>query len=92
MPNKKKKGFRRSLASKSIRHPQRSQRRKQWTADEMEAAIYSVTHNGLSGNKAADLRGVPRSTLKDHLCGQVKHGTNTGPKPYLILDEEELLH
>ena len=89
---KKKKGFRRSplapTGSKSIRKPQRPQRRKQWTAEQMDAALYSVTHDGLSGNRAADLHGVPRSTLKDRLSGRVKHGTNPGPKPYLTVEEE----
>ena len=92
MPNKKKKGFRRSplssAGSKSKRNPQRPQRRKQWTAEQMDAALYSVMHNGLSGNKAADLHGVPRSTLKDRLSGRVKHGTKSGPKPYLTVEEE----
>ena len=89
---KKKKGFRRSPLvptwSKSIRKPQRPQRRKQWTAEQMDAALYSVTHDGLSGNRAADLHGVPRSMLKDCLSGLVKHGTNPGPKPYLTVEEE----
>ena len=88
----KKKGFRRSplapTGSKSIRKPQRPQRRKQWTAEQMDATLYSVTHHGLSGNRAADLHGVPRSTLKDRLSGRVKHGTNPGPKPYLTVEEE----
>lgn len=92
MPNKKKKGFKRSplssAGSKSKRKPQRPQRRKQWTAEQMDAALYSVMHNGLSGNKAADLHGVPRSTLKDRLSGRVKHGTKSGPKPYLTVEEE----
>ena len=92
MPNKKKKGFRRSplapVGSKSIRKPNRPQRRMQWTAEQMDAALYSVTHDLLSGNKAADLHGVPRSTLKDRLSGRVKHGTKPGPKPYLSAEEE----
>ena len=92
MPNKKKKGFRRSplapAGSNSIRKPQRPQRRKQWTAEQMDDALYSVIHGGLSGNKAADLHGVPRSTLKDRLSGRVKHGTKSGPKPYLTVEEE----
>ena len=87
MPNKKKKGFRcsplGSAGSKSIHKPQRPQRRKQWTVEQMDVALYSVTYDGLSGNKAADLHGVPRSTLKDRLSGRVKHGTKPGPKLYL---------
>ena len=61
MPNKKNKGFRcsplSSSGSKSISKPKRPQRRKQWAAEQIEAALYSVTHDGLSGNKAADLHG-----------------------------------
>ena len=34
---------------------------------------------GVSGNRAADLNGIPRSTLKDRLSGRVVHGTNPGP-------------
>ena len=41
-----------------------------------------------AANKAADLHGVPHSTLKDRLSGRVVHGTNPGPKPYLTRDEE----
>ena len=49
--------------------------RKQWTEEKLLAALQSVEHQGLSGNKAADLHGVPRSTLKDRLTGRVVHGT-----------------
>ncbi len=45
----------------------------------------------MSGNKAADLYGVPRSTLKDRLSGRVSRGTNSGPVPYLSATEEEEL-
>ena len=34
----------------------------------------------LSANKAADLHGVPRSTLKDRLSGRVAHGVKSGPR------------
>lgn len=40
---------------------------------------------------AADLHGVPRSTLKDRLSGRVKHGMKSGPKPYLSKEEESEL-
>ena len=39
-----------------------SKKRKQWTNQQMEAA---ATKGTLSANKAADLHGVTRSTLKD---------------------------
>ena len=71
MPNKKKKGFRR--VSKPIVNNSKSGvwnpkvKRKQWTETQMLAAINSVQNDGLSGNRAADLHGVPCSTLKDRL-------------------------
>lgn len=48
----------------------------------------SVATQGLSGNKAADLHGVPHSTLKDRLSGRVVHSTRPGPKSYLSPTEE----
>ena len=68
MPNKKK-GFRhvsKPIVNNSkggVRKPKVE--RKQWTETQMLAAINSVQNDGLSGNRAADLHGVPRSTLKD---------------------------
>ena len=55
--------------------------------DAMEAA----SSNTVSINKASELYGVPRSTLKDRLCGCVVHGTKHGLKPYLRPDEKELI-
>ena len=57
----------------------------------MLAAISNVQNDGLSGNRAADLNGVARSTLKDRLSGRVIHGTESGPKMYLTTDEENEL-
>ena len=57
----------------------------------MLEALKSVQKDGLSGNMAADLHGVPRSTLKDRLSGRVRHGTKPGPKPYLSIQEESEL-
>ena len=57
----------------------------------MAAAIKSVIKDGLSGNHAADLHGVPQSTLKDRLSGRVTHRVNPGPKLYLSRDEEKEL-
>ena len=92
MPNKKKKGFRRSSLSRSsvcqLKHKNRSAVRKQWTEEQMSVALNSVKTEGLSGNRAADLYGVPRSTLKDRLSGRVVHGTKPGPRPYLSTGEE----
>ena len=54
----------------------------------MEQAMLSAAKGQMSANKAADLHGVPHSTLKDRLSGRVVHGTNPGPKPYLTRNEE----
>lgn len=89
MPNKKKKGFRRAKKSHlAVKPPNRSSTRKQWSDEQMLAAINSVVEDGLSQNRAANLHGVPRSTLKDRIAGRVIHGTKPGPKPYLSSTEE----
>ena len=51
------------------------------TDEQMKTAMKSVIEDSLSANRAADLHGVPRSTLKT--CH-----TKPGPKPYLTVDEE----
>ncbi len=56
----------------------------------MLTAINNVK-KGMSGNKAADANGVPRSTLKDRLSGRVSHGIMPGPVKYLTADEEGML-
>ena len=53
----------------------------------MEAASSGT----ISINKASELYGVPKSTLKDRLSRHVVHGTKPGPKPYLCPDEEKEL-
>ncbi len=45
----------------------------------------------MSANKAAVVHGVLPSTLKDQLSGQVQHGKNPGPRPYLDSQEEKEL-
>ena len=45
----------------------------------------------MSINRAAELHGVPRSTLQDRLSGRVQHGKNRGPTPYLTSSEEKEL-
>ena len=88
MPNKKKKGFNR--CKENIPKPSRSSVRKKWSDKQMRDAMDSV-FDGMSANKAADLHGVPRSTLKDRTGGKVIHGSNPGPKPYLNVEEEREL-
>ena len=56
----------------------------------MRDAMDSV-FDGMSANKAADLHGVPHSTLKDRSGGEVIHRDNPGLKPYLKTKEEREL-
>ena len=92
MPNKKIKGFKRGSTKKSaVGSRGRTVKRKLWTNEQMEAVMLSVGNGEMSANKATDLHGVPRSTLKDHLSGRVEHGKNPGPQPYLTRDEEQEL-
>ena len=56
----------------------------------MLAAINYVKQ-GMSCNRAADTHGIPRSTLKDRVSGQVIHRKNPGPVRCLSSEEETLL-
>jgi len=60
--------------------PREAVKRKQWTDQQMRAAIKAVEEStGI--NKAAGDHGVPPSSLKDRVSGRVKHGDKPGPKP-----------
>ena len=56
----------------------------------MEAAIQAVK-DGTGVNRAADIHGVPKTTLKDRMSGHIAHGSNPGPKPYVTNKEETQL-
>lgn len=56
----------------------------------MRAPIDAVK-KGMSMNRSAKEHGVPKSTLHDRVHGNVIHGTNPGPKPYLDKAEESEL-
>ena len=77
-------------APASMRRPtgSMSAKRKQWSEENMAAALKSV-EEGSSVTRAARHFGVPRSTLYDRVSGCVVHGVKPGPKPYLD-DTEEL--
>ena len=57
----------------------------------MLSAMESVQSGMVSANKAAEIHGVPRSTLKDRLSGRTVHGVKPGPRPYLQEAEEKEL-
>ena len=56
----------------------------------MEAALQAVK-NGLGVNKAAELHGIPKTTLKDQVSGRVAQSSKSGPKSYLTNQEEKQL-
>ena len=82
------KRFKSKVASPTVTN--RPSKRKQWTDQQMLAAIEAV-ENGCGTNQAAKEHGVTKSTLKDRLSGRVVHGTNPGPRPYLSKREEDEL-
>ena len=54
-------------------------------------AMEAVSSDNISINKASEMYGVPRTTLKDRLGGRVVHGTKLVPKPDLHPSEEREL-
>ena len=69
--NKKKKGLRRRSWLCQSPKPSASKKEKQLTCQEMEVVMAASTKGTLSAQ--ADLHGIPRSTLKDHLSSRVIH-------------------
>ena len=64
-----------------------SARQKQWSNRSMEAALKAV-QDGIRVNNAAELHGVPKTTLKDRVSGRVARGSKSSPKSYLTSQEE----
>ena len=52
-----------------------------WTQEDMSKAIQDVTGTKMSIRKAALKHAVPRTTLQNHLLGNVQSGAKPGP-PY----------
>ena len=71
--------------------PSRSGPRRNWTDDAMQKAVTAVEQEGISLRQAAEMYGIPRSTLHDHITGRIELGALPGPKPYLTKEEEELV-
>ena len=64
---------------------------KSWTDESMTKALEAVTKNKMSVREAAARFNVPKSNLGDRVSGRVQHGTVSGPKKYLTLEEESEL-
>ena len=72
-----------------LQSPAKRPRRKQWTTEQMEAAIKAVkSESGV--NRAAIDHDVPPTTLKDRLSGKVKQEASGRPR-YLNKEEETKL-
>ena len=80
---------RRSPASGKL--PNRPKKHHGWSEESMIGAMNAVKEGLMGVNRAALEFAVPRTTLKDRISGRVIHGTNTGRKPYLSLEEEKEL-
>ncbi len=57
----------------------------------MVLAMEAVKAGRYGVDEAAQMYGLPSTTLKDCLRGRVVHGTNPGPRPFLTRDEEKCL-
>lgn len=60
---------------------------KNWSENNIHKA-YQAHLNGISLRMAAELYGVPRSTLADRASGKVPFGARSGPSTYLTDVEE----
>ncbi|KAK2684193.1 hypothetical protein QWA68_017024, partial [Fusarium oxysporum] len=65
--------------------------RVSYTEDEVAEAMLDVTDNGLSQNKSAQKREIPRSTLGDRLRGLPSRSEVTQPAQLLSKPEESRL-
>lgn len=62
---------------------------RSWEDTALASAMESVGR-GLSLRRAAEMYGVPKSTLHDHMSGKIALGAHPGQDPYLSTEEEEL--
>ena len=54
----------------------------------MDKAIEAVHKGTLSVRQAAEVYGIPKSTLHHQIFKKVIQGASSGPEPYLTLSEE----
>ena len=67
--------------------PPTSARDPNYDSDQLYRA-YEAVREGASIRSAAQMYGVPKSTLNDRVTGRVQFGAHSGPERYLT-DEEE---
>ena len=61
-----------------------------YSSEQMDKAVSAVLQNQMSVRAAAELYGIPESTLGDRISGRVLPGTASGAVRYLADSEEEL--
>ncbi len=64
---------------------------RNWTEISMREALDAVMLHGMSASKASIVYGIPRSTLNDHIHGDVLPGAKAGAPTLLSTREEEEL-
>ena len=57
----------------------------------MKTAVELVKTKKLSLRKAAEMYGIPRATLHDHVSDKMGPDSSSGPERYLSVKEEEEL-
>lgn len=62
-----------------------------WDELSMRNAMEAIVKENMSIRKASVLYDVPRATLHDRISGRVQHGSLSGPRRYLDINEEEEL-
>ncbi len=76
------------LVPQQMRGPRGSYRI--WDDTALQSAVAAVD-KGVPYRQAAEMYGVPKSTVYDHVSGRVAFGARPGPDPYLSVEEEEEL-
>lgn len=61
---------------------------RQYTDLHMREAVDAVAQNRMSTSKAAEVHGIPRTTLSDHVHGKILPGSKSG-RPTLLSSTEE---
>ena len=90
MPRRKRRPRSKSAPAAVHLEKTRPSKWRQWADKNMIAAIESFKGRQ-SVKRAAEVHGVPRTTLQNCVKGKVVHGVNPGPQPYLQPAEEKEL-
>ena len=88
--HRKKRGRPRSRSAlATVNVEKHVKKRKQWTNEAMVAAMKSIMDENTPISQAAEMHGVPKSTLHNRISRNVTHGDKPGPDQLLSPAEEE---